>query len=170
MEQYIGHGARIREKLLNSRSNLMPDYEILEILLCMALPRRDTKALSKELITKYGSFAKIISAEPESLLEVKGVGQSVLAAFQLIKEGATRLTKEEINNKPIISSWKSLIAYCRSLMGHTKKEIFLVLYLNNQNELISEDIQDYGTVDQINIYPREIVNCDKWSHGRVVLL
>ena len=102
MEQYIGHGARIREKLLNSRSNLMPDYEILEILLCMALPRRDTKSLSKELITKYGSFAKVLSAEPESLLEVKGVGQSVLAAFQLIKEGATRLTKEEINNKPIV--------------------------------------------------------------------
>lgn len=170
MEQYIGHGARIREKLLNSRSNLMPDYEILEILLCMALPRRDTKALSKELTTKYGSFAKVISAEPESLLEVKGVGQSVLAAFQLIKESATRLTKEEINNKPIISSWKSLIAYCRSLMGHTKKEIFLVLYLNNQNELIGEDIQDYGTVDQINIYPREIVKRALFFNASAIIL
>ena len=170
MKQHIGHRVRIREKLLNSKPNIMPDYEILESLLCIALPRRDTKALAKELIAKYGSFAKVISAEHASLLEVKGVGQSVLACFQLIKEGATRLIKDEIIDKPIISSWKSLLDYCRSLMGHIKKEVFLVLYLNTQNELIGEDLQDYGTVDQINIYPREIAKRALFFNASAIIL
>ncbi len=170
MKQHAGHRQRIREKLLSSKPDLVPDYEILEILLCMALPRRDTKVLAKELIAKYGSFAKVISAEHTSLLEITGVGQSVLACFQLVKEGATRLIKDEIINKPVISSWKSLLNYCRSLMGHIKKEVFLVLYLNNQNELIGEDLQDYGTVDQINIYPREIVKRALFFNASAIIL
>lgn len=156
MNNHAGHRERIRKKLLSSKIGTVPDYEILEILLCMALPRRDTKALAKSLIDKYGSFAKVISAEHISLLEVKGVGENVLSCFQLIKESSARLVKEEIIEKPIISSWSSLLKYCRSLMGHLQKEVFLVLYLNSQNELIDEDLCDYGTINQVSVYPREI--------------
>lgn len=156
MQHNIGHRERARERLIGSKPGIMPDYEILEILLFMAIPRKDTKALAKELITKYGSFAKVVNAEHESLLEVSGVKESALACFQLIKEGAARLTRAEIMDKPIISSWQSLLDYCRTVLGHLKKEVFLIIYLNNQNELIDEDLQEYGTVDQVSVYPREI--------------
>ena len=132
MQYNIGHRARTRERLLSSKSGAMPDYEIMELLLCMALPRRDTKTLAKILIDKYGSFAKVISAEDESLLAIHGMGSSALACFRLIKEGAVRLTKEEFSDKPVLSSWQSLLHYCRALIGHAKKEMFLVFYLNNQ--------------------------------------
>lgn len=156
MKHTAGHRERIREKLINSKPGTMPDYEILEMLLCMALPRKDTKPLSKDLIKKYGSFAKVISADHTSLLEIPGVGTSVLACFQLIKEGSSRLIKKELLGKPIIASWQNLLDYCRASIGHLKTEVFLILYLNNQNELIDEDLQEYGTVDQISIYPREV--------------
>ena len=171
MEHNIGHRERARERLLHSKPGTMPDYEILEILLFMAVPRQDTKTLAKNLIHKYGSFAKVINAEPESLNEVKGaLRQNILSCFQLIKEGAIRLTKEEITNKPIISSWQSLLDYCRSLIGHIKKEAFLVLYLNNQNELIDEDLQDYGTVDQVSVYPREITKRALFLNASAIIL
>lgn len=156
MQHNIGHRERVRERLIDSKPGDIKDYELLEMLLFMAIPRKDTKFLAKELISKYGSFAKVINAEYESLLEVKGVKQSTLACFKLIKEGAIRLTKEEVVNKPIISSWQSLLDYCRVIIGHLKKEAFLIIYLNNQNELIDEDLQEYGTVDQVSVYPREI--------------
>ena len=170
MDYNIGHRARLREKLLNSKTGAMPDYELMEILLCMALPRRDTKILAKSLIDKYGSFAKAISAEDDSLLGVKDVGTSVLACFKLIKEGATRLTKTSIINKPVISSWQSLLDYCRNLMGHATKEMFLVFYLNSQNELIAEDLQDYGTVDQVSVYPREITKRALFLNASAIIL
>jgi DNA repair protein RadC len=156
MEHNIGHRERIRDKLLNSKTGSLQDYELMELLLCIALPRKNTKILAKDLIHKYGSFAKVITSGAESLLEIKGVGPSVLACFKLIKESCARLSRQEILNKPLISSWQKLLDYCRITIGHLKKEVFMVIYLNNQNELIGEDLQEYGTVDQISIYPREI--------------
>ena len=170
MNHNAGHRERIRDRLLNSKTGSMQDYEILELLLCMALPRRDTKALAKELIQIFGSFAKVISADNEALLSISGVGNNVLACFQLIKEGAIRLTREELIERTVISSWQSLLGYCRAAMGHLKKEVFLVLYLNNQNELIAEDLQDYGTVDQVNIYPREVTKRALFLGASAVIL
>ncbi len=170
MKYNIGHRKRAREKLIQSKPGAMKDYEILEMLLFMAFPRQDTKTLAKDLIKKYGSFAKVITAEHESLLEVSGVGQSALACFHLIKEGAVRLIKEEIMNKPVISSWQSLLDYCRAKIGHIKKESFIILYLNNQNELIDEDLQEHGTIDQISVYPREITKRALFLNSSAIIM
>jgi DNA repair protein RadC len=170
MNHHFCHRERVREKLLSSKIGVMLDYEILELLLCMALPRRDTKILAKTLIDKYGSFAKVISAEHHSLLRIDGLGPSVLACFQLIKEGSARLIKDDILDRPIMTSWKSLLNYCRSLIGHLKKEVFMVLYLNNQNELIDEVLQDYGTVDQVSVYPREIAKHALFLNASAIVL
>lgn len=157
MNHNIGHRKRAREKLLNSQLGTLQNYEILELLLFIALPRKDTKKIAKLLIDKFGSFAKVISADAESLVKIEGIGESALACFKLIKESSFRLAKEDISNKPVLSSWKSLINFLRTSIGHSERESFVVLYLNNQNELITSDINDYGTIDQVNIYPREIV-------------
>ena len=170
MKHNSGHRERAREKLINAKSGTLQDYELLELLLFMAIPRRDTKALAKDLIVKYGSFAKVVNAEHESLLEITGVKQNIYACFKLIKECSARITREEIRNKPIISSWQSLLDYCRTIIGHIEKEAFLVLYLNNQNELIDEDLHDYGTVDQISVYPREITKRALFLNASAIIL
>jgi DNA repair protein RadC len=169
-QHHIGHRARLRERILNSKMGTTADYELLEMLLCLALPRKDTKSLAKHLIEKYGSFAKVISAERESLLSINGVGNSVISCFQLIMEGSARLIKDDLLNKPVISSWQSLLNYCRSIMGHLEKEVFLVLYLNSQNELIEEDLNDYGTVNQVSVYPREIAKRALFLNASAVIL
>ena len=169
-QHYIGHRERLRERILNSKMNAIADYELLEMLLCLALPRKDTKTLAKDLIKKYGSFAKVISAERESLLSINGIGNNTISCFRLIIEGSARLIKDDILNKPIISSWQSLLNYCRSIMGHLEKEVFLVLYLNNQNELIQEDLNDYGTVNQVSVYPREIAKRALFLNASAVIL
>lgn len=166
----IGHRERIREKLLKTKIGSLEDYEILELLLCLALPRIDTKSLAKDLLKKYGSFAKVIAAEADSLQMTKGVGPSVLACFKLLRDGASRLAKEDFTNKPIISSWYALLEYCRILIGHLKKEVFLVMYLNSQNHLIDEDLQDYGTIDQVSVYPREIAKRALFLNASAVIL
>ncbi len=170
MDYNTGHRALIKERLLNSKVGVLKDYEVMELLLCLALPRIDTKPLAKILIEKYGSFAKAISAEEQDLLSMKGVGISVITCFKLIKEGSLRLAKEEIRNKPVISSWQSLLDYCRILLGHLTKEACIVLYLNGQNELIDEDLQIDGTVDQVVIYPREIAKRALFLNASAVIL
>lgn len=170
MQHNIGHRERARERLMDSKPGAMQDYELLELLLFMAIPRKDTKFLAKSLINKYGSFAKVINAEQESLMEVKGVSKNTLACFKLIKEGVIRITREEMINKPIISSWQSLLDYCRAALGHLKKEVFLIIYLNNQNELIDEDLQEYGTVDQVSVYPREITKRALFLNASAIIM
>ncbi|MEK6734035.1 MAG: DNA repair protein RadC, partial [Pseudomonadota bacterium] len=135
-----------------------------------ALPRRDTKNLAKELIKKFGSFAKVVTAEEEALLEVNGIGNTALSCFRLTKEASLRLIKEELNNKPVLSSWQSVLNYSRVLIGHANKEMFVVFYLNNQNILIAEDIYDYGTVDQVSIYPREIAKRALFLNASAIIL
>lgn len=170
MDHHLGHRERAKEKLINSKTGTLQDYELLEILLFMAVPRQDTKTLAKNLIARFGSFAKVINADFESLSEIKGVKKNIYACFKILKECSSRMIKEEIRNKPIISSWQTLLDYCRTLIGHLKKEVFLVLYLNNQNELIDEDINEYGTVDQITVYPREIIKRTVFLNASAVIL
>ncbi len=170
MEHSVGHRERIRDRLLISKSGSLTDTELMEILLCIALPRRNTKILAKDLLKKYGNFSKTIAAEPESLLSIKGVGKSVLSCFKLIREGAIMLAREEIKNKPVISSWQKLLDYCRISIGHLEKEVFMVMYLNSQNELIDQELQEHGTVDQISIYPREITKRALLLNASAVIL
>jgi DNA repair protein RadC len=172
MKDHIGHRERAMEKLLNAKFGTLLDYELLEILLFMAIPRQDTKQIAKSLISKYGSFAKVINSDFESLSEIEGLKTktNIFTTFKLIKECSSRLIKAEIRNKPVISSWQRLLDYCRNLIGHLKKEAFVVLYLNNQNELIAEDFHDYGTVDQVSVYPREIVKRSVFLNASAVIL
>jgi DNA repair protein RadC len=170
MDYNLGHRARIREKLLSAKIGTLPDYEILELILCLAIPRKDTKPLAKELLAKYGSIAKVINADLEDLRSFKGVGESTIACFKMILEASHRITRDEIKDKPILSSWQSLISYCRSIMGHSSKEMFVVFFLNSQNHLIEEEIFDYGTVDQISVYPREIAKKALFHNATAIIL
>ena len=154
---YIGHRQRLKQRFLKSGTGALGDYEVLELLLFMAVPRRDVKPIAKALLEKFGSFAEVISAEPARLREVEGVGEGAIVALKLVQEGALKLASEQLLEKPIIGSWQALLDYCKAAMAYNKKEQFRILYLNRKNILIADELQQEGTVDHTPVYPREVI-------------
>ena len=136
---------------------MLPDYEMLELVLYLALSRSDVKPLAKRLLERFGGYAEVISADASELKEIDGVGDAVVAALKTVRDAAVRLAKEEVYEKPVLSSWQSLMDYCRSSMGFAKTEQFRVFFLNRKNMLIADEIQQEGTVDHTPVYPREVV-------------
>lgn len=154
---YAGHRQRLRRRLMAAGPDALADYELLEMVLFAALPRRDVKPLAKALIARFGSFAAAVSAPPALLAEVQGVGESVIATLKVVQAAALRLARDEVMERPVIGSWQKLLAYCRASMAHEPTEHFRVLFLNRRNELIADEVQQKGTVDHTPVYPREVV-------------
>jgi DNA repair protein RadC len=154
---YLGHRARLKERFLDSGGDALPDYELLEILLFRAKPRSDVKPLAKELIRRFGSFSEVISAPAARLMEVAGVGESVAADLKIIEAAARRMLKGEVRKRTPLSSWASVIDYCRAAMAFKDVEEFRVLFLDKRNCLIADEVQGAGTVDHTPVYPREVV-------------
>ncbi|TNE28080.1 MAG: JAB domain-containing protein [Alphaproteobacteria bacterium] len=154
---HAGHRDRLRQRFLETGGDGMPDYEILELLLFTAIPRRDVKPLAKKLIDHFGGFADVLAADPKSLTAVTGVSENTAAFLKTVYAAGGRMLKQKLADAPILSSWKSLLDYCHATMAHEKKEHFRVLFLNRKNRLIRDEIQQSGTVDHTPVYPREVV-------------
>ena len=154
---YAGHRKRLQERFMKGGPEALPDYELLELLLFSALPRRDVKPLAKALLARFGSFAEVISADAPALAEVEGVGQATVVALKTVRAAALRLLRDEVMDRPVLSSWQQLIDYCRAAMAYEAAENFRILYLNRKNVLIADEVQQRGTVDHTPIYPREVV-------------
>ncbi len=152
-----GHRQRLKTRFREGGPHALPDYELLELLLFRALPRKDTKPLAKTLIERFGSFAETISAEPALLREVHGVGESVITELKLIHAAAIRLLQQQVHESPVLSNWTELLNYCRASMGYSKKEMFRVLFLDKKNRLIADEVMQQGTVDHTPVYPREVI-------------
>ncbi|RIK92920.1 MAG: hypothetical protein DCC73_11630 [Proteobacteria bacterium] len=154
---YLGHRQRLRARFLEKGPEALNDYELLELLLCIAIPRRDVKPLAKDLMKRFGSFAGVISAPIERLSEINGVGDAAITALKIARASALALQREEVLEKPVLSSWRALLAYCRSAMAHEFNEHFRILFLDKKNTLIADEVQQKGTVDETPIYPREVI-------------
>ncbi len=154
---YAGHRKRLRERFLKSGPESLPDYELLEMILFPAKPVGDVKPMAKALIAMFGSFGRVLTAEPALLMKVEGVNEAAVVAIKVAKSAAERLLKEEVADKPVIKSWTQLLDYCRIHIGHNAHEEFHVLFLNHRLELILDERQQKGTVDHTPVYPREVV-------------
>ena len=156
---YIGHRERTKQKVLLHGANTLADYELLEAILMGLLPRRDVKPLAKSLIIKFGSFAEVVHAPAERLMEVAGVGDNCVFQFKLWLEGYTRMTaaKFEENDEDILNDPFVVEDYLRLKIAFSDIEELLVLYLNKNLKVIGTEILQKGTVDQIIAFPREIV-------------
>ena len=135
----------------------MPDYELLELTLFSALPRRDTKPLAKTLLARFGSFAEVIAAPRARLLEIPGVGDVVVNQLKIVEAAAARLAQTRVIGRPALSSWAALLDYCMAAMARAPSEEFRILFLDRKNVLIADEVQARGTVDHTPVYPREIV-------------
>jgi len=154
---HLGHRDRLRERFSKSGSEGLHDYELLELVLFRAIPRRDVKPIAKQLLAKFGSFADVLTAPVERLTEVPGVSDKVATELKVIQAAAVKLTQGKVLNKPAISSWSALIDYCRASMAYNKTEQFRILFLDRKNVLIADEIQQQGTIDHTPVYPREVV-------------
>lgn len=157
MAHYVGHRERLRERFFSAGADAMPDYELLELALFAAVPRRDVKPLAKALIARFGSFAEVIAAPRERIQEVDGVSVAVATHLKIIEAAARRLAKTRVLGRPALASWSALIDYCAAAMARSQKEEFRVLFLDRKNVLIADEVQSTGTVDHTPVYPREIV-------------
>jgi len=154
---YHGHRDRLRQRFVQAGSDALHDYEMLELVLFRAIPRRDVKPLAKELIARFGSFAEVIAAPIERLKEVAGLGEAAITDLKIVQAAANRLLRGEVKKRHVLSSWSSVLDYCRTAMAFESKEHFRILFLDKGNHLIADEQQQTGTVDHTPVYPREVV-------------
>lgn len=154
---HTGHRQRLKERFRKTGHDGLPDYELLELVLFRAIPRRDTKALAKRLIAAFGSFAEVVNAPDQRLMEIDEVGDSVVGEFRLIQAASLRLARSAIMTKPALSSWNQVLDYLRVAQGYAHVEQFRILFLDKKNMLIADEVQGSGTVDHTPVYVREVV-------------
>jgi DNA repair protein RadC len=154
---YYGHRARLRARFREAGAGAVNDYELLELVLFRAIPQRDVKPLAKDLIATFGSFPEVISAPSTRLAEIKGIGDAAITELKIVHAAANRLARGQVQKRPVLSSWSSVIDYCRTTMAFAEREQFRVLFLDKRNRLIIDELQQVGTVDHTPVYPREVV-------------
>ena len=154
---YHGHRDRLRSRFRDNGAGALADYELLELALFRALPRRDTKPVAKALLARFGSLADVLSAPPERLKEIDGIGDSAVTDLKLFRAIAERMGQDAVRKRPVLSSWNALLDYCRTAMAYEEREQFRILFLDKKNALIADEVQQTGTVDHTPVYPREIM-------------
>lgn len=152
-----GHRARLRQRLAEGGPEALLDHELVEYLLALAIPRRDTKPLAKALITHFGGINGVLTADWDALCNYPGMGETSTAALKMAQAAALRLLRAPIAQQPILSSWQALLDYLRADMAHLKIERVRVLHLNARNILIRDEHMADGSVDQAAIYTREVI-------------
>lgn len=167
---YIGHRERLRSRFLKDNGKSMADYELLELLLTIAIPRRDVKPLAKNLIAEFGSFAKVINA-PNNLLLDFGLSVNTVAVFKIVVAAAVKMSWQELSaaNEPVLNNFDYMLDYCRTAMAHLEVEEFRVLFLNSRLQIIKEEIMQKGTVNHVAVHPREVVKA-ALDYGAVSLV
>jgi DNA repair protein RadC len=154
---YLGHRERLRERFRKAGAGALADYELLELVLFRAIPRRDIKPLAKALLARFGSFAEAIAARPERLKEIEGLSDAAILELKIVAETAKRFAKVRLEKRQCMGSFSTLLAYCRTAMAFLDREEFRILFLDKKNGLIADEVQGIGTVDHAPVYPREIM-------------
>jgi DNA repair protein RadC len=154
---YHGHRERLRARLREAGPDALADYELIELVLFRAIPRRDVKPLAKALIQRFGSFAEAVAAEPLRLAEVEGMSAGAITEFKILEAGAQRFAKGLARKRLPMGSFAEVVDYCRTSMAFEEREAFRILFLDKKNGLIADEVQGRGTVDHTPVYPREVV-------------
>jgi len=153
-----GHRDRVRERFNRVGGEAFTDVELLEAVLHLAIPRKDTKDLAKLLLKRFGSFSGVLAAPRAQLDEFDGLGGTTITSLKVMQAAAQRYARDQVSSDlPILSSWAALIDYCRSAMAFEDVEQFRVLFLDKKNRLIADEVQQRGTVDHTPVYPREVI-------------
>lgn len=165
-----GHRARLRQRLFEGGSDALLDHELVEYLLALALPRRDTKPLAKKLIHAFGGYGGLVTADAEAIMRVGEVTEGAAAAIKIAQASALRLLKSSISDRPVLGSWQALLDYLHADMAHQPIERVRVLYLNSKNMLIRDELLSEGSVDEAAVYVREVIRHALDYHATALIL
>ena len=158
-----GHRERVRKKFLENGFNGLEDYEVLELLLFYVIPRKDTKAIAKELIKRFKTLANVLKADTLELKTIDGLGPVAITFLKMMGALPEKIYKDELKNQKLIKDDKNkisdkevLLSFLRNKIGYEDVEKFYVIYLSSSNEVIAFEESSSGTLDRSSIYPREI--------------
>ena len=165
-----GHRARLRQRLFEGGPDALLDHELIEYLLALALPRRDTKPLAKKLIHAFGGYGGLVTADAEAIMRVGEVSEGAAAAIKIAQASALRLLKSSISERPVLGSWQALLDYLHADMAHQPIERVRVLYLNSKNMLIRDELLSEGSVDEAAVYVREVIRHALDYHATALIL
>ncbi|GGA39172.1 RadC family protein [Sphingomonas psychrolutea] len=154
---HAGHRGRLRQRLLEQGGEGLLDHELVEYLLALAIPRRDTKPLAKALLAEFGGVGALFTADAAALMRVPGMGETSAAAIRIVQATALRLLRAEASVQPVLASWQALIDYLHVDMAHRTTERVRVLHLNTRNVLIRDEVMSDGSIDEAALYVREVI-------------
>lgn len=159
LPDYIGHRQRLKERFKLGGGGDMADYEMLELLLTLAIPRKDTKPLAKALVKEFGSFAEVLFASDDKLMTFTGLKENTILVFRIVREAALRMTWQKLSatEAPVLTSYDAIIEYCRAASGYKDRDEFRVIFLNAKNRIIGEEVQQRGSVNAVAIHPGEVM-------------
>jgi DNA repair protein RadC len=166
-----GHRGRLRRRLIEGGTDALLDHELVEYLLALAIPRRDTKPLAKKLLHEFGGFAGLLSADAESIARIGGISEGAIGALKIAQASALRLLKTQLIDRPVLGSWQALLDYLHADMAHSPIEKVRILYLNSRNMLIRDEPVSEGSVDEAAVYVREVLRraLDHHATGLIIV-
>ena len=167
---HAGHRDRLRRRFLSAGADALADYELLEMLLFGAIPRRDVKPLAKQLIDQFGSLGGVLNADPVQLERRAGLSTTAAATVRLVAAMAQRMLLEQVRAQPLMSNWTQVLDYLNLAMKYEPVEQLRLLFLDRKNRLIADEVQQRGTVDQAPAYPREVARRSLDLNASAVLL
>ncbi|MBK5910422.1 hypothetical protein CCR85_02815 [Rhodothalassium salexigens] len=166
---YAGHRDRLRQRFRDGGAAALQDYELLELLLFLSIPRRDVKPLAKDLIARFSSLAGVLSADLGAL-RAAGLSERSALALKTVQAAGLTLAQAEVIDRPVVSSWQALLDYCRAAMGRSPVEQTRILFLDRKNRLIADEVQQTGTVDHTPLYPREVIKRALDLHASAIIM
>jgi DNA repair protein RadC len=147
---------RLRQCLIKSGAESLPDYELLQVMLFTSNPHADVESLVGELLERFGNLAEVLSADTEALMAA-GLSLPAIAGVKFVREVALRFMRAELHERPVVGSWDRLIDYCNAQIAYSKVEEFRILFLDRKNALIKDELQQRGTIDHAPVYIREVI-------------
>lgn len=156
---YRGHRQRLRERFLKSGLDGFADYEVVELLLTLAIPRSDVKQPAKALIARFGNLRGILDAPIEELRTVAGIGTVTPVALKIIKAAATLYLQQSGEGRDSLADSDRLADFWRMRIGALQNEVFEVAYLDSAYRLLRDGVEtlEEGTIDRAAVYPRRVV-------------
>jgi DNA repair protein RadC len=170
VENASGHRSRLRKRLFDGGPEALHEHELVEYLLALALPRRDTKPLAKKMIADFGGFAQLLSADADTIMRRCQVSENVAGAIKIAQATAVRFLKSEVTGRKVLGSWQALMDYLAVDMGFLPIERVRVLYLNAKNVLVRDLLLSEGSVDEAAVYVREVIRGAVDSHATAMIL
>lgn len=167
---YINHRKRLRERFQRTGAEGMHDYELLELLLTYSIPRRDVKPVAKKLLSEFGSLSGVLDADPKKLEGLSGVGSMTATLIRLVKELYGSYLAENMKKGDILSSPEAVMRFARVRLSGLVNEAFMVIFVNVKNEVIDYSLLHEGTIDNVAVYPRRIIESAISHHASGIIL